>query len=515
MFIIYYNRGVKMKKNVLFLLVILTCFILLPNNVDAKVFKQVNQTGREQSSNQINHTESYKLDNGDYLISASKYITRITNEGTVVWTYDTNQVDNDMVILGDYVYIGSRSESLKKIKLSDGTLVKKEKNIKPDELAACGNSIIAIVDDNVYEINQDLTVVKEYSDNSLDSNQYSYFLNVVSDDSYIYVINVIETVLEPTGEANISSSVFESKIIKLDKNLIKVTTMPINEYYLNQHNYGETFFTDNSGNLYIVDDYILKINSDGTSRLLYNPYGESDRNAKVYQSGTIVDNYLVVGGLYYDNSGKKIIGPMDEYTGIPIVDIYDANNNMVEEHELKTDGSNAYSFDVYNINTTSTDGFIVKWISRRSGSVSAAEFPGSYSNMINAQVVNKIRPSSINSLNITEFSRIRNVKLNVKGSGSVKVSSTDCVCGEVVKLTIEQKEGYYLKSLVVRDINGNKLKVKDNQFVMPCDGDVTIDAQFREIINPETSSILIIAILLVTIIIGSTMLVRKKSVQNN
>lgn len=489
-----------MKKNVLFLLVILTCFILLPNNVNAKVFKQINQTGREQSSNLINHTESYKLDNGDYLISASKYIARISSDGTIVWTYDTNQVDNDMIIIGDYVYIGSRSESLKKIKLSDGTLEKKEKNIKPDELAAYGNFIIAISNDYVLKIDQNLNVVKEFVDESLNSNQYSYYLNVVTDDTYIYVINVVETIDNNT-------STYDSKIIKLDSNLNKINTMPINEYYLNQHNYGETFFTDNSGNLYIVDDYILKVNSNGTSRLLYNPYDGNSNNTKKYQSGTIVDNYLVVGGLNYDISGSKYNGKAVETIGIPIVDVFDSNNNLVEEHELKTNLFNAYSFDVYNINTTSTDGFIVKWISRQPGVASAESLTNQlgYSN----------GPTSVNLLNVTEFSRIRNVKINVKGSGSVKVSSTDCVCGEVVKLTIEQKEGYYLKNLVVRDSNGNKIKVKDNQFVMPCDGDVTIDAQFREIINPETSSILIIAILLVTIIIGSTMLVRKKNIQNN
>ena len=505
------DRGVKMKKNVLYLLVIITCFILLPNNVEAKVFKQVNQTGREQSSSQINHTESYKLDNGDYLISASKYIARISSNGTVVWTYDTNQVDNDMVILGDYVYIGSSSESLKKIKLSDGTLEKKEKNIKPDELAVYGNYIIVIVESSVLKVDQNLNVVKVYEDNNLDDSQYSYYLNVASDDSYIYVINVVETV-ETDVEAG--GTTYDSQIVKLDGNLNKVTSMPINEYYLNQHNYGETFFTDNSGNLYIVDEYILKINNDGTSRLLYNPYDHDKRNAKVYQSGTIVDNYLVVGGLYYNGfrgNGKKY-----ETIGIPIVDVFDANNNLVEEYELKTDKPNLYRFDVYNINTTSTDGFIVKWLGRDYyDDYALTQYVGDFSNVIDGQFSASSNPLNNNVLNITEFSRIRNVKLNVKGSGSVKVSSTDCVCGEVVKLTVEQKEGYYLKSLVVRDINGNKIIVKDNQFVMPCDGDVTIDAQFREIINPETSSILIIAILLVTIIIGSTLIVRKKSIQNN
>ena len=113
-------------------------------------------------------------------------------------------------------------------------------------------------------------------------------------------------------------------------------------------------------------------------------------------------------------------------------------------------------------------------------------------------------------LNVTEFGKVGKVKVNVKGLGKVKIVNDDCACGEEVELVTTPENGYYLRSLVVRDADGKKITVKNNKFVMPCNGDVTVEAQFRKIVNPETSSIIIISILLGFMIVGSTIIVRRK-----
>lgn len=75
-------------------------------------------------------------------------------------------------------------------------------------------------------------------------------------------------------------------------------------------------------------------------------------------------------------------------------------------------------------------------------------------------------------------------------NGTVTADVSDAMEGDTVTITVTPDEGYELDGLVVTDPEGNLIEVTDNgdgtySFVMP-DGDVTIDASFRQV--PEDAS---------------------------
>ena len=502
--------------------ILIICLLLLPGCVFAKEFKQMNQTVNSNNLCMNNKANTYKLSNDDYLVAESGYLTRITSNGTEVWSFEVDSMYYDILLIDDYVYVSGYDYDLRKIDISNGNVVKTIDGINASKLAKQGNYIIAIVDGFVFRLDQNLNEVDDYNSSSdLDANQYTYNFSVTTDDNYVYIINMVGTPFDSTYTDNQGVEQtyvdydYDSRIIKLDQNLNYISSLPINEDYLSMYDYGGAFFTDNKDNLYIVDGIIVKINKQGNTEILYDPYqnineetGANSMIIKNYEAGTIVGNYLVVGGssgtVDYNppsiknymklNVMEPAIHSIDN--GIPIVDVYDMSNKLVEEHELKSNSRNDNTFYVYNINKNSNDGFLVKWASY-------------YDNgMVKASV------SGTCPLYVSEFGKVRGVKVNVNGSGSVRITPNDCACGDLVTLDIDEKPGYYLRSVTVRDANGKKIKVKNNQFTMPCNGDVTIDAQFREITNPKTSSVIIISILLGTIIFGSTVAVGKKVFNN-
>lgn len=80
------------------------------------------------------------------------------------------------------------------------------------------------------------------------------------------------------------------------------------------------------------------------------------------------------------------------------------------------------------------------------------------------------------------------------GNGDVVSNKDKAGVGEEVYITIHPNEGYYLKSLTVVDVYGNKIEVVDNKFIMP-NSDVTIDVTFEKVEgNPDTADIIFISI---------------------
>ena len=68
--------------------------------------------------------------------------------------------------------------------------------------------------------------------------------------------------------------------------------------------------------------------------------------------------------------------------------------------------------------------------------------------------------------------------------GSLNASRTSSEPGETVSVTVTPDEGYELDVLTVVDSSGNAVQVTGTEFVMP-DGDVTITATFKEILDAE------------------------------
>ncbi len=524
------------KKNILLLLIIVSCFLFLPNNVWAKEFKQINQTTKNEilefSSNALNYSNSYKLDNGDYLVAGPSSLSRINNKGNIIWTHPVNDLFYDITVIGDYVYLSGIANPILKIKIADGVVVKEGDESVGYKLVNDGNNIYSIFNNYVLKFDKNANVVDEYEcSTDIDDEQVSFNYSITIDDNYIYVINLVGTPYEynyTDNDGNPHSTTrynYVSRIIKLDMNLNKKEIMSINNYnleeigFMRRSKFGIStgaFFNDNSGNLYLVDSCILKMDKHGNVEILYNPIPGGDPSTlstyKYYTAGTIVGKYLVVGGLKIINSGGTFFSstfaglPTTKAVGTvmrsmsPIVDVYDLNNNLIESHELKSKNEFDNAFDIDNITKTSNDGFLVKWVSSYYNDGKRKE----------TRVLNQESALNIASLNVTEFGKVGKVKVNVKGLGKVKIVNGDCACGEEVELVTTPENGYYLRNLVVRDADGKKITVKDNKFVMPCNGDVIVDAQFREIVNPETSSIIIISILLGFMIVGSTIIARRK-----
>lgn len=538
-----------MKKHIIFLLIIFSCFFVMPNSVWAKEFKQINQTSSilryyesvkksQTYYGEQNKSDTYKLDNGDYLVSGTTALSRISSSGSLIWSVPINNVFYDITILGDYVYVGESFNPILKIRLSDGVVVKENDEFPGYKLVNDGTYIYAIFQNYIVKFDQNLNFVDEYNCSSdLSDGKISNNYSITIDNDYLYLINLVGTPYEYTYNDNqgnphtATGYDYESRIVKLDMNLNKIDALKVNTYNLDDIGFVEPgsqndIFKDNNGNLYLVDYYIIKVDKYGNAEMLYDPrpsdVSSNVLRTKIYTAGTIVGNYLVVGGLDITVS-KNGISNQSLYNGaatladpdlnsasvtmnspairdlIPIVDVYDLNNKLIETHELKPDNESDNSFNILNISKTSNEGFLVKWMSTKEN----------LENMFRYEPLSVLTPNNM-SLIITEFGKVAKVKVNVKGLGKVRILNDDCACGEEVELVTTPKNGYYLKNIVVRDVNGKKITVKNNKFVMPCNGDVTVDAQFRKIVNPETSSIIIICILLGFMIVGSTIIVRGK-----
>lgn len=85
--------------------------------------------------------------------------------------------------------------------------------------------------------------------------------------------------------------------------------------------------------------------------------------------------------------------------------------------------------------------------------------------------------------------------------------------GKVVTLKPKEKAGYFVKRVIVRDSSGKEIEVSnDNTFVMP-DDDVSIEVIYEKretepAINPDTASTISVILVLVSIVVFGTVLIR-------
>ena len=85
--------------------------------------------------------------------------------------------------------------------------------------------------------------------------------------------------------------------------------------------------------------------------------------------------------------------------------------------------------------------------------------------------------------------------------------------GKVVTLKPKEKAGYFVKRVIVRDSSGKEIEVSNNNtFVMP-DDDVSIEVIYEKretepAINPDTASTISVILVLVSIVVFGTVLIR-------
>ncbi len=91
------------------------------------------------------------------------------------------------------------------------------------------------------------------------------------------------------------------------------------------------------------------------------------------------------------------------------------------------------------------------------------------------------------------------VKTQTDGNGTVETTHVEAKNGDQVKFTVTAKKGYDLKEIKVTDEEGNIVTFTDYTFVMPS-ANVTIEATFTKIDNPNTFALSIFTSAIVGII---------------
>jgi len=109
---------------------------------------------------------------------------------------------------------------------------------------------------------------------------------------------------------------------------------------------------------------------------------------------------------------------------------------------------------------------------------------------------------------ILYFSADYLVETKTDGNGEVKASRVRANDGDAIEFTVTPKEGYVLGEVKVTDANGNVLTFTDYKFTMPS-ADVTIEATFIPI-NPNTNSISVTLIVILSIIFGIGLIIAIK-----
>ena len=443
-------------------------------NAKSEIVEYINDVSSEITNwNDINFTPSIKTDDG-YVYFVKKKLIYVDNSGKEKWTYSISKDGNtaaDILLDGDYIVFtkGGRNGETGRIKLSDGSLassvpVAGMKIAKLDSyyIVASGNGLITSINSS------DGSIVKELE------TDYE-IVNMVSDQTYIYVMSSY-------GE-----------IVKYDKNLKEVSNLEtdFNEVYDTDYlntNSTKGLFTD-SLNYYISNFNVYKIDSKGNSSIKLNgDYECEDGTCTEYHSGTILKDYIVIGGVDYKKSIETSAEEIDiNYNNyVPFVEIYDKNFNLLQRIDLSKEINDWAVVKDVSL-TENGEGFLVKWI-----------------DMDNSK------------LHVTEYRMKYNVETKTDGNGTVKVSINRAISGTVVTFTVVPNEGYVLSVVKVTDANGNFVYFKDYTFTMPT-ADVIVEATFvkkeNKIDNPETGAY--IGIVTAAFLVGGGLLLLNNKKRKN
>lgn len=253
----------------------------------------------------------------------------------------------------------------------------------------------------------------------------------------------------------------------------------------------EAFSSLGAENLYEIlkgDYYLVRFNSDTETEELRDKY---------YLNSTYIENKYILVGLNYnelydeplDSNYEATLTILDKNGNILINEI---NNNYYCYNSVEIVKDKivvlAYNGDYYLV-VYDFDG---KLISEDKISIDSLNIDNMY------KVGNKI----ILSLSDTENSEIHksslvfynyNLTIYTEESlfGTIKIKSSS-IPYEKVEFEALANSGYEIDNILVKDTQGNIIKVSGQSFIMP-ENDVTLTINFKEIVtNPETIDYIII-----------------------
>lgn len=246
------------------------------------------------------------------------------------------------------------------------------------------------------------------------------------------------------------------------------------------------------------------------------------------------DNYLFAAGVHLDipNSDDSDDN-LDNLKISSKIKIYNTNLSFTDEYDI----NKTFDFKDNNLDNSATvvtrivnlrDGFVVTGTNAKK----VYSFIGNvedYRNYLNDKYpkmkcrreVNNYKKRENDSAPVINYPETINfllrygdgyqIKTNViAGSGRVALSKSFSSGNEKILYTVVPDTGYAVEKLRVYTVSGKEIAVVDNSFEMP-DEDVIIDASFRKLDNPNTSSFAFIWIVCIGIIGYASYVVFRKA----
>lgn len=438
-----------MKKNIYSLFAVILSLIFI---------NTVNATNSILTYDYTNTYENSNIDN--VIANKNGYIFTEESLSTTIYSYsnDSNLLSSKQFedltktkvikYYDNYLVVGINNNTLKVYLIDDNLQIKKQ--VKTDYIIDSSSTI------NLYLYSEKVYIMLTEDEILSDNNIYEIDEN----------LNVTSSSISTLGSEKIKA------ILKGDYYLI----------HLNSEE-GETSRYNNYLNTtYIEDYYILvgtNLNKDYIEETGYNPKSvltivdkegniiKEDINEEftIYQNIHVIKDKLIV--LASDINGE------DYY-----LLTYDFEGNLVDKEKIE-------------VNETMYIGNMYK-----------------FSNKIVFSSFMKIKALEERS-NLIFYSYNLNINKEESIYGTIDVSNTSMPYSNVA-ITVTSNSGYEVEDIIVKDIQGNYIKVSDNSFIMP-ENDVIVSVKYREnISNPETFDYIILFSLILIMVSFITIKLYKK-----
>ncbi len=257
------------------------------------------------------------------------------------------------------------------------------------------------------------------------------------------------------GNATIITKNFEGKNVELANQNYFVTQQ------FNNGDYSYFVGYEKNANGTDINGFIYKLDKNGN--IVWNK--KSAIGMLYYDVTSLSEDYVAVSGYSFREDGFY-----DAY-----IMVYSKDGDILEQHNIN-DEIGSHSSDILSLQA--------------------------FDNDIVAQVLS-LNENGDYETYLVRYIEAKSVYKKVDGNGEIK-SVDKAVPGETVVFEVIPDDGYVINKVVVRDSSGKEILVSGNSFVMP-ESDVTIEASFGIIKNPETFKELSFIFMLISVLIGGAM----------
>lgn len=315
-------------------------------------------------------------------------------------------------------------------------------------------------------------------------------------------------------------------IVLFNKNLEIQKEVILTDYNRNEEIYrrkllGDSFISIENNNIiidsgsiiFVVDKELTKDSYESSNQFHtsdYNNYNMINGRYSTYKDGRaeyksvkLKNDKIVASGSYYTNNCSD---ENDMHCSIALVSVFDKDYNKIwtKDYGDYLSITNAHYIGRYIIGIATKysghgsseyyviimdqEGNIIKELKKDSKILMLKDINNGF------MVTNY---STQNNTFNTDLYRIMNtISIKKTGSGRVEVSGSG-LAGSVVDFKILPDNGFTLSNIKVTDVEGNKIEINNNTFVMP-ESDVLIEAVFvSAVINPETADLTVIVLFIV------------------